>query len=185
MQRQTLWYKCHHFSFVIALSVIVNVIVHFIFLFSLSQELSLESFPCHYFLIYFGIQSQICVSSLVYIYKMTATIKSFLNHVWVVAKTHPKASAWHAPRLRPGWAPWESGEGKCTCREESSCHRLLDQGVCDFKNLEKSLPKLKFVSMICFILCCSLSSDPSVSLVHMHPRARKDYSEGQSLAFSD
>ena len=53
--------------------------------FSLSQELSLESFSCqsvsHYFLIGVGIQGQICISSLVYIYKMTATIKSFLNHM--------------------------------------------------------------------------------------------------------
>lgn len=69
--------------------------------------------------------------------------------------------------------------------EQLSGRWSLDQGVCDFKNLKKSLPKLKFVSMICFILCCSLSSDPSVSLVHMHPKARKDYSEGQFLAFSD
>lgn len=69
--------------------------------------------------------------------------------------------------------------------EQLSGHWLLGQGVCDFKNLEKSLPKLKFVSMICFVLCCSLSSDPSVSLVHVHPKATKDYSEGQSLAFSD
>ena len=42
---------------------------HFTLFFSFSlSQLSLESFPCHYFFICFGIQSQICVSSLVYIY---------------------------------------------------------------------------------------------------------------------
>lgn len=61
----------------------------------------------------------------------------------------------------------------------------LDQGVYDFNKLEKPLPEVKLVSIICLILCHSLSGDPSASSVHVHPEARKNYPGGQSLAFSD
>lgn len=65
------------------------------FFFSLSRVVLRIFFMSvsHYFLIGVGIQGQICISSLVYIYKMTVTIKSFLNHMWVIGKIHPKTCA--------------------------------------------------------------------------------------------